>query len=99
MPDRTSEFKTVDCHGSKKSKERITVLVCANISGMDKVPLFVLGKAAKLRCFKNVELLPTELDPNTKAGMTGEIFTRWVKMLDMKCHCQHRRKLPCSPKA
>ena len=91
MPDRTLEFKNVDCHGGKQSKERITALVCANMSGTDKVPLFVLGKAAKPRCFKNVKSLPTEYDSNAKAWMTGEIFTRWVKKFDMKCHRQHRR--------
>ena len=76
MPDRTLEFKNVDCHGGKQSKERITTLVCANMSGTDKVPLFVLGKAAKPRCFKNVKSLPTKYDSNAKAWMTGEIFTR-----------------------
>ena len=91
MPDRTLEFKTVDCHGGKQSKERITGLVLSNMSGTDKVPLFVFCKAAKPRCFKNVKLLPTEYDSNNKAWMTSEIFTRWVKKFDMKCHRQHRR--------
>ena len=91
MPDRTLEFKTVDFHGGKQSKERISALVCANMSGTDKVPLFVLGKAAKPRCFKSVKTLPTEYDSNAKAWMTGDIFTQWVKKLDMKCHRQHPR--------
>ena len=45
------------------------------MSGTDKVPLFVLSKAAKPRCFKNVKSLPTENDSKAKAWMTGEIFT------------------------
>ena len=45
------------------------------MSGTDKVPLFVLSKAAKPHCFKNVKSLPTENDSNAKAWMTGEIFT------------------------
>ena len=76
MPDRTLDFKTVDWHGGKQSKERITALVCANKRGTGKVPLFVLGKAAKPRCFKNVKSLSTDYDSNAKAWMTGEIFTR-----------------------
>ena len=51
LPDRTLELKNVDCHGGKQSKERITALVCANMSGTDKLPMFVLGKSAKPRCF------------------------------------------------
>lgn len=47
LPDRTLEFKNVDCHGGKQSKERITPLVCANMSGTDKLPMFVLGKSSK----------------------------------------------------
>ncbi|XP_053377288.1 uncharacterized protein LOC123545424 [Mercenaria mercenaria] len=43
-PDKTLEFKNVKCVGGKRSKERITVLVCANMTGEDKVPLFVIGK-------------------------------------------------------
>ena len=91
MPDRTLEFKKVDCHGGKQSKERITALVCANMSGTDKVPLFVLGKAADPRCFKNVKSLPTQYDSNAKAWMTGEIFTKWVTKFDKKCQRQRRK--------
>ena len=91
MPDRTLEFKKVDCHGGKQSKERITALVCANMSGTDKVPLFVLGKAANPRCFKNVKSLPTQYDSNAKAWMTGEIFTKWVTKFDKKCQRQRRK--------
>ncbi|MEW8546499.1 MAG: transposase, partial [Candidatus Thiodiazotropha sp.] len=91
MPDKTLEFKNVDCHGGKQSKERITALVCANMSGTDKVPLFVLGKSANPRCFKNVKSLPTQYDANPKAWMTSAIFTKWVTKFDKKCQRQQRR--------
>ncbi|XP_061190462.1 tigger transposable element-derived protein 6-like [Saccostrea echinata] len=32
LPDKTLEFKDVDCHGGKKNKERLTAMVCANMS-------------------------------------------------------------------
>ncbi|XP_051171030.1 jerky protein homolog-like [Leptopilina boulardi] len=38
--------------GSKISKERVTVMVCANADGSHKIPLFVIGKSKKPRCFK-----------------------------------------------
>ena len=73
-PDKTLEFKNVQCHGGKRSKERLTVMVCCNMSGSDKTPLLVLGKSEKPRCFKNVKSLPAEYKANKKAWMTSEIF-------------------------
>jgi transposase len=32
LPDKTFEFKDVKCHGGKQSKDRLTALVCANMS-------------------------------------------------------------------
>lgn len=52
LPDRTFAFKGQSCHGGKQSKERITVLPCANMSGTDKLPLLIIGKSMKPRCFK-----------------------------------------------
>ena len=52
------------------------------MSSTNKVPLFVLGKAANPCCFKNVKSLPMQYDSNTKAWMTGEIFTKWVIKFD-----------------
>ncbi|XP_069103139.1 tigger transposable element-derived protein 6-like [Argopecten irradians] len=40
LPDRTLDFKGTDCHGGKRSKERLTALVCANMTGTEKLPLF-----------------------------------------------------------
>ena len=91
LPDKTLEFKNVNCHGGKQSKERITALVCANMNGTDKLPLYILGKSAKPRCFKNVKSLPTGYDANKKAWMTGELFTKWVVKFDKKCQRQRRR--------
>jgi hypothetical protein len=33
LPDKTLHMKGEQCSGGKKSKERITVLVCANMTG------------------------------------------------------------------
>lgn len=42
--DKTLKFKGEKCVGGKLSKERITVLVAANMSGTEKRKLFVTGK-------------------------------------------------------
>ena len=39
LPNRTLEFKNVSCHGGKLSffKGWLTTMVCANVSGSDKL--------------------------------------------------------------
>lgn len=44
MPDKTLEFKNVQCQDSKRSKEKLTVLDCANMTGTDKLPLLVITR-------------------------------------------------------
>ncbi|XP_033730921.1 tigger transposable element-derived protein 4-like [Pecten maximus] len=90
LPDRTLDFKGTDCHGGKRSKERLTTLVCANMTGTEKLPLFIIGKSIKPRCFKNVSSLPTEYTANKKAWMTSDIFTDWIRKSDRK-FARHRR--------
>jgi hypothetical protein len=55
--DKTYVFKGESCHVSKRSEDRITVLVCTNMDGSEKMPLLVTGKSEKPRCFKHVKSL------------------------------------------
>lgn len=81
-PDRTLKFKGEQCSGGKLSKERITVMVCANMSGNEKRKLLVIGKTARPRCFKNVKSLPVDYRANARAWMTSEIFTDYIHKWD-----------------
>lgn len=47
---------TKQLEGCKKDNERITIVVCCNDDGSDKVPLWVISKYVNLRCFKNVNM-------------------------------------------
>ena len=82
LPDRTLEFKQTKCHGTKLNKERLTALVCANMTGTEKMPLLVLGRSKNPRCFKHVKSLPVTYRANKKAWMTGALFTEWMKTVD-----------------
>ena len=44
LPGHTLHFKGEKCYGSKRSKDRVTVLVRTNVTGKDKLPLLVIGK-------------------------------------------------------
>ena len=66
LPNKTC-FKDDPCHGIKKSMERLTVLVCCNSDGSEKMPLLVTGKSKRPRRFKNVKELPIDYMANYKA--------------------------------
>ena len=66
LPERTLQFKGIDCKGGKHAKDRITILVGASALG-EKLPLMVIGKSQKKKkktclkknmleknCFKHV---------------------------------------------
>ena len=93
MPNKTLHFRGERCTGGKQSKERISVLVGANMAGTEKLKLLVIGKAEKPRCFKNVKSLPVDYKNNRKAWMTSDIFVDWLKSLDKKFRVQNRHCL------
>ena len=91
LPDTTLHFKGEACSGGKKSKDRITVLVCSNMTGTEKLPLLVIGRFAKPRCFKNVQTLPVQYEANHKAWMVSELFTKWLTKLDKQYQKEGRK--------
>ena len=75
----------------KCSIDRLSVLVCANMIGSEKIPLYVIGKAKNPHCFKNVKTLPTQYEANKKAWITSERFSNWLRSLDRKFQHQKRK--------
>lgn len=81
--------------GMKKSKDRITLGLCANISGKERFKMVFIHKSARPRCF------PKTFDPNvfvhyysnSTAWMTKDIFTNWVMYENMRMHAQGRKIL------
>ena len=58
-------------------------MASANAAG-DKLPMFVIGKAQKPRCFKNVKVLPCRHRHQKKSWMDGILFEEWVRELERK---------------
>lgn len=76
LPDKTMEFKGKECHGGKESKERLTILLCANATGSEKLKPLVIGKSQRPRCFKNIRdltSLPVTYCANKCAWMTSSV--------------------------
>lgn len=92
-PDKTLKFKGEKCVGGKQSKERLTVLLCANMTGNEKRKLLVIGKSKQPRCFKNVKKLPVRYAANRKAWMTSEIFCEELRLWDKELQRKKRKIL------
>ena len=81
-PDKTLASGPVK--GRKKSKERITVALCCNASGTDKMMPLVIGKSKNPRGFPknfNVQQI-VHYFHNQKAWMTSTLFSEWIKRFD-----------------
>ena len=77
MPSRSlvSSWET-NAKNFKKSKDRVTLLSCANASGTCKLPLAFIHKSARPRCCKHtdMETLPVSYLPQRKSWMDAKVF-------------------------
>ncbi|XP_052271459.1 tigger transposable element-derived protein 4-like [Dreissena polymorpha] len=91
---KSYHFKETELAGGKRSKERITVALCASMTG-EKLPPLVIGKSAKPRCFGKIktEKLPVMYRNNKKAWMNTELMKEWLKSVDQKMRRQGRKVL------
>jgi hypothetical protein len=79
LPNKTLHFRNEKCTGGKQSKERISVLVAANMDGSEKLKLLVIGKSQNPRCFKNVKRLPVEYRNNRKGGFRHQAANKGME--------------------
>ena len=90
----TFTVKESECAGGKNSKERITVALCASMTGEKLKPL-IIGKSRQPRCFRGIDpaTLPVDYKFNKKAWMNTLIFENWVKSVDCEMRRQGRKIL------
>jgi hypothetical protein len=69
FPDKAYAFKDLDCHGDKRSKDRITVLVCASMDGSEKMPL-VVTENQKTKLLQACEVPAMHYRHNSTTWMT-----------------------------
>ena len=80
---KTQTEKKKKCSGGKHSKVRLIGMGAANAAGK-KLPMLVIGKSTKPRCFKNVKSLPCSYQSQEKSWMNSFLFDEWVKELRKK---------------
>lgn len=77
LPTKSLVEKLDSSHGNTIPKDRITVMLAANMSGTEKLKPLVIGKSAKPRGFKNIKdtaKLPVTWKSNKKAWMNSLFF-------------------------
>ena len=77
--------------GCKKNKERLSIALCANADGSHKLPPLIIGKFAKPRCFKNINIsnLKMTYRSNPKAWMLTTLFQEWLQEFDYQVAQKH----------
>ena len=63
--------------GKKKSKDRVTLCVCANSTGSHKIPCTMVGKAARPACISG-KTWPLPYYNQKRAWIDGPVFTKWL---------------------
>ena len=82
MPDHTLAFRNEAVRGGKQSKERVTLLVGASMTG-EKLPLLIIGRSKHPRCFpRDLSKLPTSYSSSQKGWMNSFLFEKWLRELD-----------------
>jgi len=91
FPGKSMVFDNDNCKNGKRAKDRITIMLCCNMSGSELLKPLVIGYSQKPRCFKHVKSLPVEYHWNKKAWMTTRIFEKWIIELDDKFQKENRQ--------
>jgi hypothetical protein len=78
--------------GKKKSQDRVSLILCANVVGTHKIPNALIGKPKALACIKDRQW-PVPYFSQAKAWMDVEMCWKWfneVFLLEMKKRTKRR---------
>ena len=92
LPNKTLHLKGEKCSRGKHSRIgwRLIGLAAGNACG-NRLPMFVIRKVHKPRCFKSVRNLPCRYRAQRKSWMTAELFEKWVRQMDRKFSAANRK--------
>ena len=81
--------------GVKGNKNRLTYAFTVNADGSEKLPAFIIGKAARPRAFqkKSGAQLGFYYHSNAKAWMTTELYQDWIHQWDRELQVKKRKIL------
>jgi len=84
LPDKTLASKEEKAApGYKKSKDRVTLMACSNVTGDHKLKPVLIGKSKNPRVFSRNKIdkstLPVWYENQKSAWMSAAIFEKWFK--------------------
>ena len=97
LSDRTMSFDGEQPTGSKltSSKDHLSLMLCANMTGTDKHKPVLVGRAANPACLKKKGLsipnLGVNYYHNAKGWMTGAVFDLWLSEWNRELYKQKRK--------
>lgn len=91
LPQKTYLIKGKSFKSGKMSRDRVSVLVCTNMDGSEKLKPIVIGKYANPRAFKNKKNLPLIYKNNANAWMKSDIFEEFLLKLNQNMQKQNRK--------
>ena len=77
-----------------KSKDRATLMVCTNAAG-EKVPLAIVGKSKKPKCFSLCEKIPPPYSNQKNAWFDKTVFLWWIREVFWPHHLKEKGDVPC----
>ena len=89
LPDKSLHLKSEKCIGGKHNKVCLTGMAAANAEG-EKLPMFVIGKSVKPRCFTGMINLPCRC-AQKKSCMDSSLFEELAREQDRKFERQGRK--------
>uniref|UniRef100_A0AAV1U7C4 HTH CENPB-type domain-containing protein n=1 Tax=Peronospora matthiolae TaxID=2874970 RepID=A0AAV1U7C4_9STRA len=75
----------------KQTSKRLTIALCCNADGSEKLPLLLIGKTEKPRGFTHLTASEENYKCNQHALMTREFFLEWITNLDAKFRKEQRK--------
>ena len=87
--------------GRKKSKDRVTINACANVTGSIKLPLLVIGESARPRCFRDINISDLNVTYRSlkNVWVDSALFLDWFQTVFVPTVQQQLRNLGQEPKA
>ena len=91
LANRTYAFGDETLHGSRylNSKDRLSLMLCTNMTGTDKLPPLLIGKAAKPATLKRkgigLSQLKVDYYHNSNGWMTSVVFEHWLDQWNEAC--------------
>ncbi|XP_029656933.1 tigger transposable element-derived protein 6-like [Octopus sinensis] len=80
--------------GYKNFKDRVSIMLCSNMTGSHKLKPVMIGKPKMPRCFKNFDYgCLVSYYSSQKAWMTGSIFIDWIISFDLQLKIKKKKIL------